>query len=108
MPARVPLSDAGGCSSSESPSSSSIVAPSASSLLSSICINQASPSALLEEEEDIMPGLGNSGRKQLKTKTGDFAMVRWSKPLGDYIMNFYRPKEVLCKKTESGGHTRLP
>ena len=23
-------------------------------------------------------------------------------------MNFYRPKEVLCNKTESGGHTRWP
>ena len=23
-------------------------------------------------------------------------------------MNFYRPKEVLCKKTESGEHTRCP
>ena len=23
-------------------------------------------------------------------------------------MNFYRPKEVLCKKTESEGHTRWP
>ena len=34
--------------------------------------------------------------------------MRWSKPSGDYIMNFYRPKEVSCKKTESGGHTRCP
>ena len=35
-------------------------------------------------------------------------MVRWSKLSGDYIMNFYRPKEVSCKKTESGEHTRCP
>jgi hypothetical protein len=76
MPARVPLSDAKGCSSSKSPSSSSIVASSTFSLLSSICINQASPSTLLEGEDDMMPGLEKSGRKQLKTKTGDFAMVR--------------------------------
>ena len=46
--------------------------------------------------------------KQLKTKTEDFCVIRWSKPLGDYIMNFYRQKEVFCKKTESGGHTRWP
>ena len=32
--------------------------------------------------------------KQLKTKTGGIVVVRWSKPSGDYIMNFYRPKEV--------------
>ena len=44
--------------------------------------------------------------KQLETRTEDFVMVRWSKPSGDYIMNFYRPKEVLFNKTESGGHTR--
>ena len=35
-------------------------------------------------------------------------MVRWSKPSGDYIMNFYRLKEVSCKKTESGEHMRCP
>ena len=35
-------------------------------------------------------------------------MVRWSKPSGDYIMNFYRPKYVSCKKTESGERTRCP
>ena len=46
--------------------------------------------------------------KQLETKTEDICVIRWSKPLGDYIMNFYRPKEVSCKKTESGEHTRCP
>ena len=46
--------------------------------------------------------------EQLGTKPEDFAMVRWSKSTGDYIMNFYRPKEVSCKKTESVGHTRCP
>ena len=46
--------------------------------------------------------------KQLETKTGDICMIRWSKPSRDYIMNFYRPKEVSCKKTESGEHTRCP
>ena len=35
-------------------------------------------------------------------------MIRWSKPSGVYIMNFYRPKYVTCKKTESGRHTRCP
>ena len=29
-------------------------------------------------------------------------MIQESKPLGGYIMNFYRPKYVSCKKTESG------
>ena len=33
-------------------------------------------------------------------------MIRESKPPGDYIMNFYRPKYIMCKKTESGKHTR--
>jgi hypothetical protein len=46
--------------------------------------------------------------KQIETRTGDIAVVRWSKPSGDYIMNFYRPKGVFHKKTESGGHTRWP
>ena len=46
--------------------------------------------------------------KQLETKAEDFVVVWWSRPLGDYIMNFYQPKEVSCKKTESGGHTRCP
>ena len=44
--------------------------------------------------------------KQLETKTKDICVIRESKPLGDYIMNFYRPKYVWCKKTESGRHTR--
>ena len=35
-------------------------------------------------------------------------MIRWSKPSGVYIMNFYRPKYVTYKKTESGRHTRCP
>ena len=46
--------------------------------------------------------------KQLETKTEDICVIRWSKPLGDYIMNFYRPKEVTCKKMESVRHTRCP
>ena len=50
----------------------------------------------------------NLQQKQLKTKTEDICVIRWSKPLGDYIMNFYRPKEVSCKKTESGEHTWCP
>ena len=61
----------------------------------------------------MMPSLENSGRKQLQTKIAQnenrrFVMVRWSKPSGDYIMNFYRPKEVSCKKMESREHTRCP
>ena len=35
-------------------------------------------------------------------------MILESKPPGGYIMNFYRPKYVSCKKTESGEHTRCP
>lgn len=50
----------------------------------------------------------NLRQKQLETKTEDICVVRWSKPLGDYIMNFYRPKEVSCNKTEYGEHTRCP
>ena len=61
---------------------------------------------ILEEGDDMMPGLDNSGRKQLETKIEDICVIRRSKPSGDYIMIFYRPKEVSCKKTESGGHTR--
>ena len=49
-----------------------------------------------------------SAAEQLKMEIGDFAVVRWSKPSGDYIMNFYQPKEVLCKTTKFGGHTRCP
>ena len=33
-------------------------------------------------------------------------MMRESKPSGGYVMNFYRPKYVSCKKTESEAHTR--
>ena len=46
--------------------------------------------------------------KQLETKKEDICVIQWSKPSGDYIMNFYGPKEVSCKKTESGEHTRWP
>ena len=80
-----------------------------SSLFSSIFISQASfPSLLEEDRDDMMPDLDNPGRKHIETKTGDICVIRWSKPLGDYIMNFYRPKYVTCKKTESGRHTRWP
>ena len=47
-------------------------------------------------------------QEQLETKTEDICVVRWSKPSGGYIMNFYRPKYITCKKTESGAHTRCP
>ena len=56
----------------------------------------------------MMPGLDNSGRKQLETRTEDICVIRWSKPLGDYIKNFYRPKYVSCKKTEFGECMRCP
>ena len=46
--------------------------------------------------------------KQLETKIGDFCVIRESKPPRGYIMNFYRPKYMFCKKTESGEHTRCP
>ena len=55
-----------------------------------------------------MPGLDNPDRKQLETKTRDFCVIRESKPPGDYIMNFYRPKYVSCTKTDFGEHTRCP
>ena len=41
-----------------------------------------------------------------KTKIEEICMIRESKPSGEYIMNFYRPKYVSCKKTESGRHMR--
>ena len=44
--------------------------------------------------------------KQLETRTENICVIRWSKPSGVYIMNFYRPKYVSCKETEYGGHTR--
>ena len=47
-----------------------------------------------------------SAAGQLKTKTRDFCVIRESKPSGEYIVNFYRPKYVSCKKTESGRHMR--
>ena len=56
----------------------------------------------------MMPGLDNPDRKQLETKTEDNCVMQESKPSGDYIMNVYRPKEVSCKKTESGEHRRCP
>ena len=55
-----------------------------------------------------MPGLDNPDRKQLETRTEEVCVIRESKPSGEYIMNFYRPKYVTCKKTESGRHTRCP
>ena len=87
--------------------SSLLISP-GSSLFNSIFISQASLPSLLEEKDNMMPGLDNSGRKQLETKTKDICVVRWSKPSRDYIIIFYRPKEVSCKKTESGEHTRCP
>ena len=47
-------------------------------------------------------------QKQLETKTEDICVIPWSKPSRVYIMNFYQPKYVTCKKTESGRHTRCP
>ena len=49
-----------------------------------------------------------SAAETTRNRTEDFCVIRWSKPSRDYIMNFYRPKEVPCKKTESGEHTRCP
>ena len=56
----------------------------------------------------MMPGLDNPDRKQLETRTEDNCVIQESKPSGDYIVNFYRPKYVTCKKTESGERTRCP
>ena len=56
----------------------------------------------------MMPGLDNPDRKQLKTRTKDNCMIHESKPSGDYIMNFYRPKYMSCKKTEFREHMRCP
>ena len=47
----------------------------------------------------------NPDKKQFETKIGDFCVIQELKPSGEYIMNFYRPKYVSCKKTESGRHT---
>ena len=44
--------------------------------------------------------------KQLETRTENICVIRWSKPSGVYIMNFYLPKYVSRKETESRGHTR--
>ena len=44
--------------------------------------------------------------KQLETKAEDSVVVPWSKPSGEYIVNFYRPKYVSYKKTKSRRHTR--
>src|SRR3954469_8063036 len=79
-----------------------------SSLFSSIFVSQASLSPLLGEGDDMMPGLDNPDRKQLETRTEDNCVKQRSKPSGDYIMNFYRPKYVSCKKTESRERTRCP
>ena len=54
----------------------------------------------------MMPSLENPDRKQLETRTEEVCVIRESKPSGEYIMNFYRPKYVTCKKMESGRHTR--
>ena len=49
-----------------------------------------------------------TGRKQLEMKTRDICVIQRSKPSGGYIMNFYRPKYVSCKKMESGKRKRCP
>ena len=54
----------------------------------------------------MMPGLDNPDREHPKTRTEDNCVIRESKPSGEYIVNFYRPKYVSCKKTKSGRHTR--
>ena len=51
----------------------------------------------------MLPGLDNSGRKQLETKIEDNCVVRWSKPLGDYIMNFYDQKKYRARKRSPEG-----
>ena len=62
-----------------------------------------SPQLILEKTSCFI-----SQQEQLETKTEDICMIRWSKPSGVYIMNFYRPKYVTYKKMESGRHTRSP
>ena len=57
-------------------------------------------------EDDMMPSLENPNRKQLETKIEEVCVIRESKPSGEYIMNFYRPKYVSFKKMESERHTR--
>ena len=37
-------------------------------------------------------------QKQHKMKTEDICVIRWSKLSGVYIMNFSRPKYVMCKR----------
>ena len=54
----------------------------------------------------MMPSLENPDKKQLETRTEEVCVIQESKLSGEYIMNFYRPKYISCKKTESGGHTR--
>ena len=85
---------------------SSLLTLMGSSLFRSIFISQASLSPLLEEGDDMMPSLENPDRKQLETRTEEICVIWESKPSGGYIMNFYRPKYVTCKKTESERHTR--
>ena len=46
----------------------------------------------------MMPGLDNSGGKQLETKTEDICVIWWSKPSGDYIMIFYDQKKYRARK----------
>jgi hypothetical protein len=98
MPARVPLSEARGWTSRESPSSSSMATSLASSLLSSIYNNQASSPMLSEEEEDMMPGLGKSGRKQHEMRTKEKLAIRWSKHPEVYIIFLFHAGQVIWKK----------
>ena len=42
-------------------------------------------------------------QKQLKMKIGDFAVVRWSKPSGDYIMNFTDQRKYRARKRSPEG-----
>ena len=70
------------------------------------CVRGCCTSAMLRDQgrhDDL-----DLSEKHLETKTGDFCVIRESKPSGGYIMNFYRPKYVSCTKTESGEHTRCP
>ena len=50
----------------------------------------------------------NLQQQQLETRTEDNCVIQESKPSGDYIMNFYQPKYVSCKKTESRERTECP
>jgi hypothetical protein len=41
-----------------------------------MCSNQASPSPLLEEEEDMMLGFAKPWQKQQERRTEDFSAIR--------------------------------